>query len=83
VPGVTVRDTGIGLTSDQRGRLFKRFSQVGVGAGRRQGTGLGLAICRTLVEAMGGRIEVSVTAGRGLVLRLPHSRAVAATSPSR
>ncbi len=70
---VTVRDTGPGLTSEERQRLFKRFSQVGKDAGRQQGAGLGLAICRTLVEAMGGRIEVRSQPGEGSVFsfRIP------------
>jgi PAS domain S-box-containing protein len=70
---VTVRDTGQGLTPEQRGALFKRFSQVGPRSSRRHGAGLGLAICRTLVEAMGGRIDVRSQPGEGSVFsfRIP------------
>jgi len=79
---VTVRDTGPGLTPEERQRLFKRFSRVGEGAGRHQGAGLGLVICRTLVEAMGGRIEVRSQPGEGSVFafRIP-APAVEADKP--
>jgi len=56
----TVKDTGIGMTEDQRERLFKPFVQADEKTSRKYGgTGLGLVISHTLVERMGGSIAVS------------------------
>lgn len=60
-----VRDSGIGMTEAQQGRLFKPFEQVGEANRRDGGTGLGLAISRELVRLMGGDIQVSSEAGTG------------------
>ena len=65
---VNVSDTGIGLTKEQRERLFKAFSQANSSDTRHfGGTGLGLLICRQLIEQMGGTITMSSEPGQGSV----------------
>jgi PAS domain S-box-containing protein len=69
-----VRDTGIGMTSEQIGRLFEEFTQVDTSTTRRYGgSGLGLAISRRFCEMMGGDIAVKSTPGQGstFTVRVP------------
>ncbi|RZJ59276.1 MAG: PAS domain S-box protein, partial [Acidovorax sp.] len=61
-----VRDTGIGLTPEQMGRLFQSFQQADTSTTRRYGgTGLGLAICKSLAELMGGEVGADSAFGKG------------------
>jgi len=62
----SVRDSGIGLTPEQKDRLFQSFSQADASTTRRfGGTGLGLAICRNLARLMGGEVGVDSAPGQG------------------
>ena len=71
---LSVSDTGIGMTPEQRAKLFEEFSQAEATTAQRfGGTGLGLAITRKLARMMGGDVTVASEPGKGSVftVRLP------------
>jgi signal transduction histidine kinase len=61
---LVVRDEGIGISEEEQRRLFRKFERA-VPAQHYGGLGLGLYISRTLVEAMGGTIQVESQPGQG------------------
>ncbi|MCC6830304.1 MAG: PAS domain S-box protein [Thermoleophilia bacterium] len=83
---VAVTDTGPGMTEETRDRLIAGFSAVDGSEARRQGgTGLGLSIVKSLVDLMGGTIDVTSTAGLGttVTVTVPLAREdQAATAPA-
>jgi len=75
-----VRDTGIGIPSENAGRIFDRFTQANPGIHRQYGgSGLGTTICKHLVELMGGAIGFDSQPGKGTTFwfTIPLSRQAA------
>ncbi|PUE07097.1 hypothetical protein B9Z51_14560 [Limnohabitans sp. T6-5] len=63
---IEVRDSGIGISAENQSKLFGQFVQADSSIAQRfGGNGLGLSITRNLVEAMGGKIGVDSTGGKG------------------
>jgi signal transduction histidine kinase/ActR/RegA family two-component response regulator len=62
---IQVTDTGPGIPEDKRDLLFVPFERLGAEDTQVEGTGVGLALSRGLARAMGGRLEVDTTFGRG------------------
>ncbi|MGE8451573.1 MAG: transporter substrate-binding domain-containing protein [Pseudomonadales bacterium] len=63
--GLSVEDSGIGISPCSQQRLFQPFAQVERNVQNIEGTGLGLVICRSLCEMMGGRVSMSSALGHG------------------
>ncbi len=69
-----IADTGIGMSEEQLGRLFQRFSQADDSTTRNfGGTGLGLALTRAFCSLLGGEVLVASKLGEGttFTIRLP------------
>ncbi len=64
---IGVRDTGVGIPSDELPHVFDRFYRVDRSRSLRRapGSGLGLPICRSIIEAHGGRIDLESKYGEG------------------
>lgn len=78
-----VSDQGIGLTPEQKARLFEKFAQAdGTITRRYGGTGLGLSICRELATLMGGEIGCDSEAGVGSTFYLELSLPPAECAPA-
>ena len=68
---LSVRDNGVGMTSDHLPRIFERFYRGDPSRSREEGgTGLGLSIVKHLVEAHGGKVSAESELGVGTVIRV-------------
>ena len=73
----TVTDTGIGMTSEQMGKIFQAFTQADNSTTRKYGgTGLGLTITQQFISMMGGDVSVNSTHGQGTTFTIMLPRTV-------
>lgn len=68
---IKVKDTGIGMTTEEASHVFERFYQVD--KVRPKGSGIGLSLSKAFIEMMGGSISVESTPGKGstFIIRIP------------
>jgi PAS domain S-box-containing protein len=80
---VSVQDTGMGMDSGQLARLFQPFERLGRDTSSIEGSGLGLLITRSLIEAMGGEIDIHSEPGTGtrIAFTLPRASTQPPTDP--
>ena len=80
---LTIEDTGPGMSPQQLSRLFQPFERLGRETSNIEGTGLGLIITRSLIEAMGGRMDVRSQPGMGTRISIILPMAAQAASAVR
>ena len=81
---LAISDEGLGIPPEDRERIFDMFYRARAGDTQPAGTGLGLTICKGIVEAHGGRVEISYATDDGtgtcITLALPAQRKVDGTA---
>lgn len=79
---IVVEDTGVGIRQEDIGRLFKKFERADLRHNSTvEGTGLGLAITRSLLDMMGGSIDVQSVYGEGSVFTIVLPQKAAGAEP--
>jgi two-component system sensor histidine kinase/response regulator len=80
-----VKDTGMGIASEDLEKIFSPFTQTEEGASKPAGTGLGLSICRKFIRLMDGDIAVQSVIGQGSVFSftMHAKKAEASNTPAR
>ncbi|MDB9313655.1 HAMP domain-containing sensor histidine kinase [Spirulina sp. CS-785/01] len=70
---IQVQDTGVGISSEEKAKIFERFYRGKCERPSGDGTGLGLAIAQAIVQAHEGRLAVTSQMGKGsiFIIRLP------------
>lgn len=63
--GIVIKDTGIGMNSDEIPHIFERFYRADVSRGQKSGTGLGLSIAKWIIDEHSGSVEVTTKEGVG------------------
>lgn len=68
---VLIKDTGIGLDTDEKERIFDRFYRADASRTRTvKGTGLGLSIVKSIIDLHHGQIEIESEAGKGTIVKV-------------
>lgn len=79
---IEVQDSGIGITAEEQGKLFRPFERTRSGEQAAGGTGLGLAISRQYARLIGGEITVASQAGEGSCFRFEFHAPLSAVVPA-
>jgi signal transduction histidine kinase len=80
---LAVADQGIGIQPGEHEQIFEPFRRTGASRDLVPGVGLGLSIAKRIVEAHGGRIEITSTPGAGSTFRVYLPRSKAESPPAR
>ena len=69
---VSIKDNGIGMTEEEKKKIFERFYQVDQ-SHYSEGSGLGLAIVKRIINLSGGKIDIESSKGKGsnFIVELP------------
>ncbi len=79
---IEIQDSGIGISSEEMGKIFLPFERTRSGEQTAGGTGLGLAISSKYARMMGGGITVNSTAGKGSIFHFEFKAPVTSIPPA-